>query len=49
MNFQSKICSECGNPKSLIQTTISRMLVCNTCKTREFLTINGKSLGVIPL
>ena len=49
MNFQSKICSECGNHKSLFQTELSRMLVCNTCKTREFLSIDGKSLGVIPL
>lgn len=49
MSLQTKICTECGNTKSLIQTMISRMLICKTCKTREFLSIDGKSLGVIPL
>ena len=49
MSLQSKTCIDCGNTKSLFQTELFRMLVCNTCKTREFLTIDGKSLGVIPL
>ena len=42
-------CSECGNEKSLLEQLTARMLICKTCNTREFISKDGRSLGVIPL
>jgi len=42
-------CSECGSEKLFIQQYHARMYVCKNCKTREFISQNGRSLGVIPL
>ena len=42
-------CSTCMNPKLQIKSQVAEMWVCKTCNTREFISKDGKSLGVIPL
>ena len=43
------ICSVCKKPKLQIKSEMAEMWVCKTCNTREFISKDGKSLGVIPL
>jgi len=46
MSLDDKNCLKCGKRLALIQSNNSRMLVCRTCRIYDFLSIDGKSLGV---